>query len=350
MTTREKIGLFFGGCSVEHEVSLRSMKSVYQALDKSKFEPLLFPISKEGVIYKATSMALFNDVLSVDEALNGLEVVGTCEIISAHLACAFSTLHGSYGENGSFSGLFEILKMPYVGPSVLGSAIAMDKDVTKRLLEHAGMGVVPYLAMKVSDFDEKKLTALGFPCFIKAASLGSSVGVFKCHNFEQALKAAKEIFELDTKLLIEQAIVGREIEVAVCGTKNLIASLAGEIIPHHEFYSYQAKYLDENGASLAYPAVNVNHDDLKKMAIKVCQVLEIDSMARVDFFITPQGQIYINEVNTLPGFTNISMYPKLFEVSGIGYSQLISILIDDAKVRFEKNSRLQKSLYANLIA
>lgn len=350
MTNLAKIGLFFGGCSVEHEVSLRSMKSVYQALDKTKFEPILFAVSKEGHFYKTPSMTVFEDKLSVDEVLSKLESAGIDDILSSNLACAFSTLHGGCGENGSFSGLFEILKIPYVGPSVLGSAIAMDKDVTKRLLEHAGIDVVPFQTMKSSYFDESKLSSLGFPCFIKAASLGSSVGVYKCTNLEEAIKAAKDVFELDSKLLIEKAVKGREIEIAVCGIDHLKASLAGEVIPHHEFYSYQAKYLDENGASLAYPADNIDHQKLQKIAIEACQILEIDSMARVDFFVTNDGKYFINEINTLPGFTSISMYPKLFEVSGMTYEMLITNLIEGAKERFEKNSRLQKSLYANLIA
>lgn len=349
MTNLSKIGLFFGGSSVEHEVSLRSIKSVYQSIDKKKFEPLLFPISKEGVFYQASNIDVFHEKISVDEVLDQLIPIGIDEISKAGLTCAFSTLHGGCGENGSFSGLFEILKIPYVGPSVLGSAIAMDKDVTKRLLQHAGIGVVPFVSMKQTTFDEKKLSAMGFPCFIKAANLGSSVGVFKCHNLEDALKAAGEVFELDTKLLIEKAIEGREIEVAVCGVNQLQASLAGEVIPHHEFYSYEAKYLDENGASLAYPAENVDHLLLQNIAIKACSVLEIDSMARVDFFITKEGQYFINEINTLPGFTSISMYPKLFEVSGLKYQELITTLIENAMERFEKNSRLQKSLYANLL-
>ena len=310
MTNLAKIGLFFGGCSVEHEVSLRSMKSVYQALDKTKFEAVLFAVTKEGHIYKPSSMAVFEDKLTVDEALNDMELVGIDSISYSNISCAFSTLHGGCGENGSFSGLFEILKIPYVGPSVLGSAIAMDKDVTKRLLEHAGIDVVPFETMKSSEFDLNKLQSLGFPCFIKAANLGSSVGVFKCHSLDEAIKAAKEVFELDTKLLIEKAVKGREIEVAVCGTRHLQASLAGEVIPHHEFYSYQAKYLDENGASLAYPALDVDHDLLKKIAIKACSVLEIDSMARVDFFMTGDGKLFINEINT---YLSLSFNILLFQ-------------------------------------
>lgn len=350
MLNLSRIGLFFGGVSVEHEVSLRSMKSVYNALDKKKFEPVLFAISKEGLFFTTSNMTIFEEKNSIDEVIEFLQPCNISDISNFNLDCAFSTLHGACGENGSFSGLFEILKIPYVGPSVLGAAIAMDKDVTKRLLEHGGLEVVPFKTMKSTKFDEESLKSMGFPCFIKAASLGSSVGVYKCVNIEEAVKAAKEVFELDSKLLIEKAVKGREIEVAVCGTEALIASLAGEVIPHHDFYSYQAKYLDENGASLAYPADNIDHELLKKLAIKACELLEIDSMARVDFFVTEDGHIFVNEINTLPGFTNISMYPKLFEVSGVPYSQLISNLIYDAKNRFEKNSRLQKTLYANLIA
>jgi D-alanine-D-alanine ligase len=350
MTNKAKIGLFFGGMSFEHEVSIRSMKSIALALDKQKFEPVLFPISKSGQLYKASEITLFDQINSIDEVISVLELASFGDIQAASLDCVFSTMHGGLGENGSYQGLFEILQIPYVGPHVLGSSIAMDKDTTKRLLEHAGLNVVPYKTLKKHQYKDENLGALGFPCFIKAASLGSSIGVFKVANIEEAQLAALKVFEMDTKLLIEKAMIAREVEVAILGFEKLEASLAGEIVPHHEFYSYEAKYLDEYGASLLVPAPHVDHEKLKNLAIQACEVLDIDGMARVDFFITNTGEYYINEINTLPGFTSISMYPKLFDITGITYSDLITRLIDIAIARFEKNSRLQKTLYANLLA
>jgi D-alanine-D-alanine ligase len=349
MEKKIRIGLFFGGKSFEHEVSLRSMKGVFQALDNEKFEPVLFPVSKEGKIYSASSMSLFDEALSVDDCLDELTFFGIDALSEADLSAVFSTMHGGNGENGAFQGLFNILSIAYVGPGILGSAIAMDKDVTKRLLHYENISIVPYRTMKSSQMDVDILQSQGFPCFIKAASLGSSVGVYKCHDLEQAIKAAEEIFKLDDKLLVEKAVKGREIEVAILGTDPVEASMAGEVIPHHEFYSYQAKYLDDNGASFEAPAQNIDHDKLKQLAIKAVSALEIQGMARVDFFVTEDNSYYLNEINTLPGFTSISMYPKLFEVSGKSYSLLISSLIYEAISRFEKNSQLQKTLYANLV-
>lgn len=346
---KRKIGLFFGGKSVEHEVSLRSMKSIAQAIDKNLFEILLFPVCKKGDIYFASCMSVFGEATSVDDVINHLEYSGIDRIKQEKIICAFSTMHGSSGENGAFQGLFEILDIPSVGPGILGSSVAMDKEITKRLLDHAKIPVVPFETLRSGIIDENKLSTFGFPCFIKAASLGSSVGVYKCHTLDEAKKAAREVFELDNKLLIEMAISGREIEVAVMGLDHLQASVAGEIIPHHEFYSYEAKYLDDNGASLELPARCVDHKYFQDLACKVCEVLEVNNMARVDFFLKEDGTVYVNEINTLPGFTSISMYPKLFEISGVSYSMLITTLINQAITRFEKNTRLQKTIYANLI-
>jgi D-alanine-D-alanine ligase len=349
MNKTRKIGLFFGGKSVEHEVSLRSMKSIVNALEKNKFDPVLFPVSKSGKIYTCSDMQLFENAQSVDDVLDQLSFVGIDGILSFNLSCVFSTMHGGHGENGAYQGLFEILEIPYVGPGVLGSAVAMDKDVAKRLLENANIPVVPFTTFRKSDFELEKLPDLGYPCFVKAASLGSSVGVYKCKNKEEVLEAVRSVFELDSKVIIEKAMQAREIEVAVLGSDSMKASLAGEVIPHHDFYSYEAKYLDANGASLDYPAKGINHDVFKDQAIKACKILEIQGMARVDFFVEASGAFFINEINTLPGFTNISMYPKLFETSGISYQELISELIEDAILRFAKNSSLQKTLYANLV-
>jgi D-alanine-D-alanine ligase len=348
METKAKIGLFFGGKSVEHEVSLRSIRSIFDALDRSKYEPILIAVSKEGKLFFAKAMSYFEKAVAVDDVLEFLDPLSTDKIRDLDLSCIFSTMHGGFGENGCFQGLFEILNIPYVGPGVLGSSIAMDKDVTKRLLLQAGIHVTPFVCAKKDTVSTELLSSQQFPCFIKASNLGSSVGVYKCYSLEEAQKAAESVFELDHKVLIEKAIKGREIEVAVLGLETKLASLSGEVIPTHDFYSYEAKYLDDSGAILEIPAKNIDHEYFQKLAIKVCEVLEIESMARVDFFVLESGQYYVNEVNTLPGFTSISMYPKLFEASGISYCHLITKLIEDAIWRFNKNSKVQKTLYANL--
>lgn len=348
MKPKRKIGLFFGGQSVEHEVSLKSMRSIFAILDSTQFEKILFPVSKAGKIYQANSMEIFDHCQSVDDLIDTLQLCCLDDLANKNLACIVSTLHGGSGENGAFQGFFEVLQIPYVGASVLGSSIAMDKEVTKRLLEHAGLPVVPFKSLRAPVIDDNILSSQGFPCFIKAASLGSSVGVFKCAHLEEAKAAAIQVYELDSKLLVEQAINGRELEVSVIGHEQLQASVAGEVIPHHEFYSYEAKYLDEQGASLQLPAQNVDHKQLQNLALKACETLEIRGMARVDFFVS-NDKIMINEINTLPGFTTISMYPKLWKVSGLSYQDLVTRLIEEGIEAYYKNAQLTKTLYAKVL-
>jgi len=348
MAKLRRIGMFFGGRSFEHEVSVRSMKSVALALDKTLFEPLFFPISKEGKIYRAPGLESFEKALAVEDFLAQCEPIGLDQLMREELACTFSTLHGHHGENGAFQGFCEVLDLPYVGPAVLGSAIGMDKEVTKRLLQQAAIPVVPYVALRSPDQPLIGLEQIGFPCFVKGASLGSSVGVYKCHSESEVELRVREIFAIDTKVLIEKAIIGREIEVSVLGSDHMQASIAGEIVPTHDFYTYEAKYLDPDGALLKIPAPDIDQALFKKLAIHTCQVLEIEGMARVDFFVVSPTEYYINEVNTLPGFTSISMYPKLFEASGLEYTDLITCLIELGSERFHRSRQLQKTLDGNL--
>lgn len=344
MGNKVQIGLFFGGKSFEHEVSLRSIKSVYKAIDKEKFNITLFPVAKDGSIYTAQEISLFDQAYAVDDVVESLQKIYPHQIKEKGVDVVFSTLHGGHGENGAFQGFFEVLDIPYVGPQVKGSAIGMDKELTKKLLEKAGISITPYFSVKSIEQLTALESQLSYPCFVKAASLGSSVGVFKCQNMDAVKSSVKDVLKLDQKVLIEKAIIGREIEVAVFGGPNYLASIAGEIIPHHDFYSYEAKYIDENGASLEIPAKNIDHAKFQKLAIQVCHELEIEGMARVDFFVTEDNQYFVNEVNTLPGFTSISMYPKLFEQTGIQYNNLIEKLIFHALERDEKIKRLNTSL------
>jgi len=283
------LDFFFGGKSFEHEVSVRSIKSVFQAINKEKFEVILFPVSKDGQIYVCSQMSQFETAAVVDEVKHQLKKIYPHEIKQMGIEVVFSTMHGGHGENGAFQGLFDVLDIPYVGPSVAGSAIGMDKDLTKKILSSVGISVTPSLSVKNLDKISELKNQFTFPCFVKAANLGSSVGVFKCKNFDELKSASSEVLKLDQKILIEKAISGREIEVAVMGGPDYTASIAGEVIPHHEFYTYEAKYLDENGASLEIPAKNKINPRIipcNKEIIKLSSLLNLDtSVFKLEFIL-----------------------------------------------------------------
>jgi D-alanine-D-alanine ligase len=286
----------FGGKSTEHEVSLLSAKNVVEALDKNKYQAVLIKITKEG------KWQLENK--NVVRASN-TEIIKTLDVV-------FPVLHGPLGEDGAIQGLLKIMDVPFIGPSILASALGMDKEVAKRLWRDAGIPSAKFLVFKDHEINSiqfsKVKKELGLPLFIKPANLGSSVGVSKVHN-EKAFRAAiNNAFKYDLKILIEECIKGREIECAVLGNEEPIASIPGEIIPQAEFYSYKAKYFDEHGAILQIPAkLSVKEQKyVKQVAIKAFQTLGCEGMARVDFFLTKNGKLVINEINTIPGFTNIS--------------------------------------------
>ncbi|MCL2212027.1 MAG: D-alanine--D-alanine ligase [Treponema sp.] len=318
---KKKVGIIYGGRSAEHEISLLSAKNVLDAIDKEKYEPVLVKIDKDG--HWEMSEVFKFDVI-------------------------FPILHGPFGEDGTMQGYLKLTDIPFVGPGVLGSAVGMDKDVMKRLLRDAGIPIGKFLSVKKH---EKPLSfaeveaALGSPFFIKPANMGSSVGISKVRNEAEYTAAVKDAFQYDTKIIIEEFINGREIECAVLGNEEPAASLPGEIIPAHDFYSYDAKYLDEKGASLKIPA-KLDEETTKRvqeLAVKVFQVLCCEGLSRVDFFLKPNGEIIVNEINTIPGFTKISMYPKMWEASGISYTDLITRLIELAVNRFEKERELKTS-------
>ncbi|MEK7356671.1 MAG: D-alanine--D-alanine ligase, partial [Bdellovibrionota bacterium] len=260
----------------------------------------------------------------------------------------FPILHGPYGEDGTMQGYLRLLGLPFVGPGVLGSAVGMDKDVTKRLLAQAGLPIPKFVALKrhdtkSHDFETLK-RELGLPFFLKPANMGSSVGVHKISSQEKFAAALKDAFQYDTKVMVEEFIQGREIECAVLGNKDLTASVPGEVMPQHEFYSYEAKYLDENGARLAIPAelTSSQVEQVKAMALKVFLTLECEGLSRVDFFLKKDGQLLVNEINTIPGFTKISMYPKMMGATGVSYSDLIDKLITLAIERTKEERSLKK--------
>jgi D-alanine-D-alanine ligase len=315
-----KIGVLFGGKSAEHEVSLQSARNVIEALDKNKYKVIPIKINKSGKF-----------VFSV---INEVDVV-------------FPVLHGPFGEDGSMQGLLKLAGVPYVGAGVLGSAIGMDKDVMKRLFREAGIPTSKFLILRVSEETSfKKISrVLGLPVFVKPANLGSSVGISKVKNEKEWKSALKDAFQYDSKIIIEESINGREIECAVLGNEKPIASIPGEIIANQEFYSYNAKYIDE-GAVAEIPA-KINEISIKKiqaLAIRVFKILNCEGMGRVDFFLKDNGEVIVNEINTIPGFTAISMYPKLWEASGLPLAKLLDKLIELAIVRFNKEQKLKTTV------
>ena len=313
-----KMAVLYGGKSAEHDVSIESAKNVMAAMDKKKYKILPIEIDRQGKRHAILA-----------EEMKNADVI-------------FPVLHGSYGEDGAMQGLCKLLDKPFVGCGVLGSAIGMDKEATKRLLRDAGIPVAKFITSykhsMIIDWGKIK-RELGTPVFIKPANSGSSVGISKAKNEKQFREAIKLAFVHDNKVLIEEYIKGREIECAVLGNDDPIASTLGEVIPKHEFYSYEAKYIDPNGAVLEIPAKipKALADKFQKLAIKTFKALYCEGMARVDFFLKENGDILVNEINTIPGFTKISMYPKLWEANGIPYSGLIDKLIEFAIDRHDKN-------------
>jgi D-alanine-D-alanine ligase len=358
---KKKVGILCGGKSAEHEISLLSAKNVYEALDRSKFEPVLIGIDKTGrwLLNDAEQFLLNADnpaLVKIDS--NGKFVALRPEsngMFSAegsgsfNLDVVFPILHGPFGEDGTIQGFLKLADISYVGPGVLGSAVGMDKDVMKRLLRDARIPIGKFLTLKsyekIPSFAEIK-NELDAPFFIKPANMGSSVGISKVRSEEEFAAALKDAFLYDTKIIIEEFIPGREIECAVLGNEEPAASVPGEIIPAHDFYSYDAKYLDEKGAALEIPAKldDVTTKRIQDLAIKVFQVLCCEGLSRVDFFLKNTGEIIVNEINTMPGFTKISMYPKMWEASGIGYTDLITRLIELAIERFEKERKIKTSV------
>lgn len=356
-----RVAILFGGKSAEHEVSLQSAKSIVDAIDKNKYEVVLIGIDKQGRwLLSDHSNYLLNEtnpkLISLNKSNNELAVLPGNEerqMVSLsqdsvdNIDVVFPVLHGTLGEDGAMQGLLKIMDVAFVGADVAGSAVGMDKDIMKRLLRDAGIPIGKFITIRKPDdvsFKEAK-KVLGTPLFVKPANQGSSVGVHKVHNEAEFAKAITDAFLYDRKVLLEEYIEGREIEVSVLGNEDPIASVPGEIIPYHEFYSYEAKYIDEDGAGLQIPAKLPKDIEkrVRELAIKTYQTLNCEGMARVDSFITKDNKIFVNEINTIPGFTKISMYPKLWEATGIVYSELIDRLIQLAIERHKKIKTLKTS-------
>ncbi|MCG5104797.1 D-alanine--D-alanine ligase [Oceanobacillus alkalisoli] len=361
---KKRVGLIFGGKSAEHEVSLQSAKNVLEAMDKDKYDVTLIGIDKEGRWHLHDSSQFLlnaNDpkLIALNKTNEGIAFIpgetdkklkkANDSAALDQLDVIFPILHGTLGEDGSIQGMLRVANIPFVGSNVLGSAISMDKDVAKRLLKDAGLKVAgSYTFTRATkgniSFAEIERN-LGLPLFIKPANQGSSVGVSKVESAEEFEEAIAEAFKYDHKILIEEAIQGREIECSILGNEYPEASIPGEIVATNDFYSYEAKYIDESGATLEIPA-KLDDSQMKviqEVAVKAFQALNCEGMARVDVFLTEANEIIINEINTIPGFTKISMYPKLWELSGVPYSELIDRVIELAIERHERDAGLESS-------
>ena len=360
-----RVGVLFGGRSAEHEVSLQSARNVVAALDPQKYEVVLIGIDREGrwSLDAAAGRSLADPgaelpalrspgrdeepVILLPDAGRARLVSGVSRAELGSLDVVFPVLHGPFGEDGTVQGLLKLADVPFVGAGVLGSAVGMDKDVMKRLLSQAGIANARCVVLRRPDSASFQSISrkLGTPVFVKPANMGSSVGISKVHTGAELESALDLAFGFDRKVLIEEFIEGREIECSVLGNDDPVASLPGEVIPHAEFYSYEAKYLDENGALLEIPARldERTTERVRDTAVEAFRVLACEGMARVDSFLTPAGDIYVNEINTIPGFTRISMYPKLWEATGISYRQLVDRLIELAFERAAAERALRSS-------
>lgn len=344
-----KLGVIFGGMSTEHDVSITSGTSVIKNLNKEKYEIYPIYIGKDGKWYEYSKTVSKIDILQVGEEIdekvlisNPIEYIQECDVI-------FPVLHGLYGEDGTIQGMLEILKKPYVGCKVLSSSICMDKAYAKIIFERAGINQAKYVYIKKenenyiyvdNNFSEENSTLekianiveekLSYPVFVKPSNSGSSVGIKKAHNKEELINSIKYAGEFDRKILIEENINGREVECAVLGNKDAKASCVGEILPAEDFYTFDAKYKNAESRIVMPSEIPENiSEEIRSMAVKAFKAADCTGLSRVDFFIeNDTNRVIINEINTLPGFTQISMYPKLWEKMGVGYSDLLDKLIE----------------------
>jgi D-alanine-D-alanine ligase len=354
---RVRVGVLYGGRSGEHEVSIASAASIFKNLDPARYEAVPIRIEKSGqwtLGAQAPTALSAAEVIThgTGEALRRIEP--SAVVAATGLDVVFPVLHGPYGEDGTVQGLLELLNIPYVGAGVLGSAAGMDKAVMKTLFAAYGLPIVPHLVVLRPEWtrDSRVVTArvseeLDYPVFVKPANLGSSVGISKARSDAEFAQAMETALQFDRKIVIEAAVPEpREIECAVLGNDEPDASVLGEVIPSREFYDYESKYLD-NDSRLLIPAPLPPDDatEIRRLAIVAFKATEGAGMARVDFLVSRQtGETYVNEVNTIPGFTTISMYPKLWEASGVSYSSLLERLISLALERHREKQQLRTSI------
>lgn len=356
------IAVIFGGKSAEFEVSLASATNIINALDREKYAPVLIGIDKQGEWFFNPSYPSADVDLSGNDYFAGAErayLSGRADVASrrsnrvlAHFDAAFPIVHGTYGEDGTLQGVLKAIDVPYVGPDVLGSAIAMDKAIAKTLFAAAGIPVAKSYTLYKHDarrpaFGEAA-EALKLPLFVKPANAGSSVGVSRVSTEEEYRAALDEAFKYDNKILVEESVIGKELECAVLGNEEKKASPVGEIVAAADFYSYDAKYINSAGASLRIPAdIDAGTSErVRRLAVRACHAIHCEGLSRVDFLLSREGHLVLNEINTLPGFTSISMYPKLWEYAGLPEKELITRLISLAVQRHERDGKLSVDLKA----
>jgi D-alanine-D-alanine ligase len=353
MAKKLRVGILFGGRSGEHEVSLQSAASILKAIDRRKYDVVPIGINKSGHWLTGEAAQVLLKGAGAPEAQGEAEAVESGVALSG-LDVIFPVLHGTFGEDGTIQGLFELAEIAYVGAGVLGSSAGMDKDVMKRLFLQAKLPQVRYVTLLRAEWERSPRkavaqveAALKYPVFVKPANLGSSVGISKAHDRKELTAALKLAAKYDRKLVVELGVGGktakaREFEVGVLGNDEPKASVVGEIVPGKEFYDYEAKYLSDDSVPVIPAKLSTAESkQIQEMAVAAFKACDLTGLSRVDFLMEPDGKrrIYLNEVNTMPGFTRISMYPKLWDATGIKYKDLITRLIELALERHEEKSR-----------
>lgn len=359
MSKKKKVAILFGGRSVEHGVSVNSAKNIFEYINKDRFEPLPIGITKSGQWFLTNGVT--KEIgqgkalgLILDAQAPGFILVSSGDRLKADII--FPVLHGTDGEDGSIQGLIKAMDIPMVGTGVLGSSISMNKIIAKRLLKDAGLPVTNFVSFHHTEKEKidykaiKKL--LGTPFMVKSASLGSSVGVSKVKNEASFDKAVEESFRYDESILMEEFITGREIECAILGNNPPEASYPGEIIINskYDFYTFDAKYVDPQAVRIDVPAKleTKTAEKVRDICVKAYKALCCEDFARVDLFLTAEGKIYINEINTIPGFTNSSMFPMMWNERGVGFTELISRLLDLAQERYDRGQTIEREFNSSL--
>lgn len=359
MNNKLNVAVIFGGISTEHEVSIQSAKSIIMNMDREKYEIIPILITKEGkwILWTGKIEDLgdrfqtsnYECIISPDRTKKGLLKIRENEVTYIDIDVVFPVLHGLNGEDGTIQGLLELANIPYVGCGVFSSSVCMDKSYAKKIAFLEGIPQGHFLTIYKYDYEEKEdyyirkiESEFSYPCFIKPCNAGSSVGITKAHNREQLIEGIGQAFLYDMKILIEEFIDGKDVECSVLGNENPIASCIGEIRPSREFYDYEAKYLDDSSELIIPAKLDMQtSEEIKNLAIKLYKAFDCSGMARVDFFVDKYNKVYFNEVNTIPGFTNISMYPKLWENEGIKFSELIDKLIELSLEKWHKKQQIK---------
>ncbi len=364
-----------GGTSPEHEVSMNSARNIYKAIDKTKYDVVVIGVSRSGQWLHLPEDE-FMQLASIESGNFGLPLMllpGEERVVQYRpspqspvdepkfpnfpisqfpsIDVVFPIIHGPFGEDGTLQGLLALLGLPFVGPNTLGASVGMDKDFTKRLLRDAGILVAPWVLLRKHETPDYQAIAeqIGYPMFVKPANMGSSVGVSKAEDLVELKIAIATAFKFDTKVLVEQGLKGREIETAILGNvEDLQVSGVGEIVMEKGFYDYESKYISPDAAKVVIPAENVSETDvqnIRETALRAFQVLGLEGLSRMDVFLLEDGRVFVNEPNTLPGFTNISMYPKLWMQAGVTYPDLIDKLLTLAIKRHERDGALQRTRF-----